>query len=106
MQGVSSSHKDLANLASCISFHAAGLPGGVFTCCMKIFGAPVYWLGIVGVEAVAVAGTIRCLEQPRKGMVETEPKGWVLWHLLLCSLMDSRASSSTASEHWEGVTIT
>ena len=76
MQGVSSPCKDLAisaNLGGHICFCAAELPRGVFTHCMKIFGALVCWLGIVGVEAVTVAGTMRGLEHPRKGMVEMEP---------------------------------
>ena len=109
MRGVSSSHEDmaiLANLGGCICFHAGGLPQGVFTCCIKIFGAPVCWPGIVGVEAVTVAGMMRHLEHPRKGMVEMEPQGWALWYLLLHSLVDSGPSSSATSEHWEGVTIT
>ena len=51
MWGVSSRHKDLAllvNPGSHVYFHAAGLPRGVFTHCMKIFGAPTHWPGIVG----------------------------------------------------------
>ena len=64
MWGASSPHKDLAILAhlgSYICFHPAGLPRGVFTCFVKIFGALVCWPGIVGVEAVTVEGTMRCL---------------------------------------------
>ena len=109
MWGVLSPHKDLAiskNLCGHVCFHTAGLPRGVFTHCVKIFGVLVCWPGIVGVEAVTVAGTARCLEHPRKGMVEMEPQGWALQHLLLHSLMDSGASSSATPEHWEGVTIT
>ena len=76
MWGVLSPHKNLAilvNPGSHVCFHVAGLPGGVFNHCMKIFGASVHWLGIVGVEAATVARMMRCLECPRKGMVEMEP---------------------------------
>ena len=76
MWGVLSPHKDLtvsANPGSCICIHAVGLPGGVFTCCMKIFGALVHWPGIVGVEVVTVEGMMRGLEHPRKGVAEKEP---------------------------------
>ena len=84
------------------AFHAAELPGGIFTCCMKTFGAPVCWLEIDGVEVIAVEGMMRDLEHPRKGVVEKEPRGWAVQHLLLHSLMASGASSSTTSEHQKG----
>ena len=105
MQDVSLPYKDLAilvNPSSHICFCAVELPQGVFAHCMKIFGALVCWLEIVGGEAVTIAGMVRHL----KGMVEMEPWGQAVWHLLLHSLLDSGASSSTTLEHWGGVTIT
>ena len=107
MQGESSPHKDMAilNLGWCIGFGAAGLPMGIFTHCMKIFGMLDCLPGIVGVGTV-VAGMTRCLELPRGGGVTKEPRGWALWYLLLLSLPDSWTSSSTMAGPWGGVIMT
>ena len=70
MQGVSSPHKDLAmsvNPGGHAGFHAAGLPRGVFTCCVKISGTSVLWPAAVCIEVVIVQGMMRGLEHPRKG---------------------------------------
>ena len=109
MWGVSSPHKDLAisvNPGSGACLCVTGQPLGVFTCWVKISGAQVCLPGTVRVEAITVEGMTRGFEHPRKGMVEKEPQGQALWHLLLHSLMDSGASSSVVSEHRKGVTIT
>ena len=75
MWAVLSPCKDLAvlvNQGSHVCFHAAGLPRGVFTHCMKIFGMLDCLLGVVGVETI-VAGMTRCLEHPRGGGDTKEP---------------------------------
>ena len=109
MWGVLSHCKDFAisvNLGCHICFHAAGLPGGVFTHCLKIFGTLVLWLGAVHIKVVIAEGMTRGLEHPRKVGVRKESQEWALWHLLLLSLLDSRDSSSAIVGHQEGVTMT
>ena len=67
---------------------------------MKIFGAPVLWLEIVGVNVLTIEGMIRGLQCPLLWLIGKEPQGQVLQHLLLCSYM---ASGSAALEHCEEV---
>ena len=107
MWGELSPHKDLAistNLGGCIGFGAAGLPRGIFIHCMKIFGVLDCLPGVMGVGAV-VTGTWGNYSIPGEG-VKKKPWGWALWHLLLLSLLDSRASSSATAGHQEGVIMT
>ena len=70
MWGVSSPHKDFAislNLGSHICFHAAGLPRGISTCCLKIFGTLVLWLGAVCIEVVVTEGMMRGFRVSQEG---------------------------------------
>ena len=68
MQGESSPHKDLpisAKPDSGICFCVIGLPSGVFTCWVKMFGVPVFWLETVEVQVLAIEGMVRSFGHPR-----------------------------------------
>ena len=109
MWDISSPCRDLAiyaNLGSGVNFYAAGLSRGVFTHCIKMFGAPVHWLEMVRVEVVTVERMMRGLEHPRKGVVGKEPWEWTLTSAAASLPWGPWASSSATSEHWKGVTIT
>ena len=97
MQGEPSPHKDLvifAKLGSGIHICVTGLPGGVFTHWVKIFGTPVLLLETVAIEEMV------SFECPMP-LVGPTPLVLVLWFLLL--LHSQGGDSSVVSVDVEGV---
>ena len=98
-----SSHKDLvilAKLGGGICFHATGLPGGVFTHCVKMLGAPVPWPEAARVFTVE---GMMSFDQPLP-LVGPMSLALVLQFLLL--LCSSGGEGWRVSMNLEGVTHT
>ena len=53
-----------ANLGGGRHFCVTGLPSGVFTNWVKIFGTPVFWLETVKVRVLTIEGMMRGFEHP------------------------------------------
>ena len=90
----------LANLGSGICLHVLGLPSGVFTHWVKIFGTPVFWLKPAGV--FAVEGMVS-FKHP---MPLVGPMVLVLVPWFLPLLCFQRGKDSWVSLDWEGVICT